>query len=75
MHATEHSDYFDFSGLTVTERIDLAQKLLESVRDRIEAVPLTPTEIVEIRSRIAAIDSGFMVCEPFDAVMARAAGR
>ena len=74
MHATEPpmNGHFDFSGLTVPERIDLAQRLWESIRDQIEAMPLTVTEIAEIRWRIDQIDAGLMVCERFDAVMARA---
>jgi putative addiction module component (TIGR02574 family) len=71
MHATEHGE-FDFTRLTVTERIDLAQRLWESIRDQIESTPLTATEIAEIRWRIDQIDAGLMVCERFDAVMARA---
>ena len=69
MHATEH---FDFSALTVSERIALVQRLWESIRDQIEATPLTETEIAEIRWRIDQIDAGLMVCDRFDAVMIRA---
>lgn len=76
MHATGHEgDDFDFSGLTVTERIDLAQRLWESVREQVEAAPLTETEAAEVRRRIDQIDARLMVCEPFDAVVGRALSR
>ncbi|MBX3357329.1 MAG: addiction module protein [Phycisphaeraceae bacterium] len=74
MHPTGHHD-FDFSALSVTERIDLAQRLWESVRDSVEAALLTDAEVIEIQGRIAAIDSGLMVCEPFDAAIVRIARR
>jgi putative addiction module component (TIGR02574 family) len=75
MQTTGHSEDFDFSALTVPERIDLAQRLWESVREQMESAPLSEMEATEIRRRIERIDSGLMVCEPFDAVMARAMGR
>lgn len=65
----------DFRDLTIAERIELAQQLWESVRDQIEATPLTETEVAEIKWRIDQINVGLMVCEPFDAVLARAAAR
>jgi putative addiction module component (TIGR02574 family) len=75
MHAagTGNGNEFDFSGLTVPERIALAQSLWESVRDEVERQPLTETEVAEIRWRLDSIDAGLMVCDSFDVVMARAA--
>lgn len=76
MHATGNDgDAFDFSGMTVTERIALAQLLWESVRDEVERQPLTETEAADVRWRIDQIDARLMVCEPFDAVIARALPR
>jgi putative addiction module component (TIGR02574 family) len=73
MHATEHPIHFDFSQLSVPERIALAQRLWESVREQVEAMPLTETEMAEVRWRIDQIDAGLMVCERFDTALARAA--
>lgn len=73
MHATGigSGDGFDFSGLTVTERIDLAQRLWESVREAVESAPLTESEAAEVENRIRDIDRAAMVCEPLALVVSR----
>jgi putative addiction module component (TIGR02574 family) len=45
---------FDFSHLSPEERIQLAQDLWDSLSPN--ALPLTPTQIAELRSRRAAYD-------------------
>lgn len=67
-HSTDHSEIFT---LPVEQRLDLVQRLWDSVRDDIEAMPLTAEQRAEIERRIADIDSGAVHCEPFDAVMTR----
>lgn len=69
MHrSTEHLEIFT---LPVADRLDLVQRLWESVRNEIEAMPLTVAQRAEIERRVAAIDAGQLHCEPFDAVMKR----
>ncbi|KAB2940447.1 MAG: addiction module protein [Phycisphaerae bacterium] len=66
--SADHSGIF---ALPVEERLDLAQRLWDSVRDEIEALPLTAAQRAEIERRVAEIDAGAVHCEPFDAVMKR----
>ncbi|MBI1191513.1 MAG: addiction module protein [Tepidisphaera sp.] len=69
MHpSADHSGIF---ALPVEERIDLAQRLWDSVRDEIDALPLTAAQRAEIERRVAEIDAGAVHCEPFDALMKR----
>lgn len=65
---TQHSEIFT---LPVEQRLDLVQRLWDSVRDEIEAMPLTAVQRAEVERRIAEIDSGAAHCESFDAVMKR----
>ncbi len=73
MHTT--AGPHDLLGLPLGERIDLAQQLWDSVREEMEVAPLTGEQRAEVKRRIAAIDAGLVVCEPFDAVMRRLRGR
>jgi putative addiction module component (TIGR02574 family) len=60
---------FDFSNLSAPERLLLAQHLLDSVLA--DAISLTPQEMEEIRRRARGIDSGEIVCEPWESVRTR----
>lgn len=73
MHTPTHD--FDIAALSVADRIELAQKLWNSVRDDIERMPLTREQLAEVRRRSAAIDDGTTICEPFDVVMRQLRGR
>lgn len=67
----QQTDHFEIFALPVEQRLDLVQRLWDSVRDEIEALPLTAAQRAEIERRIAEIDSGAVHCEPFDTVMKR----
>ena len=49
---------FDFSQLSPTERILLAENLWDSVTNEQDAPPLTPTQQEELERRITAADRG-----------------
>ncbi len=70
-----HIEHLDIATLSVTERIELAKKLWTSVREELEASPLTPDQAAEISRRVSELDAGLVQCEPFDAVMNRLAHR
>ncbi len=72
---TMHINHLDIAALSVADRIDLAQKLWESVHQEIEASPLTPDQVAEVERRIADIDTGRVRCIPFDAVLKRLSHR
>ena len=59
----------DISGLSATERLLLAQQLLDSVLN--DVAPLTPEQDTEIERRIRDIDTGKSSCKPWDEVYAR----
>lgn len=61
-------------GLPLTERFELAQRLLESVRDELETAPLTPDQVFRVRATLASIDRGDTMCEPLDTVIQRLRG-
>ena len=62
---------FDFTNLTVAERILLAQELLESVFPRAQNLPLTPAQRQEVERRWAAYEAGRMTAAPWDEVRRR----
>lgn len=66
----QHPQSFDFSGLTVGDRIELAMALWDSVRDTVDE-PLTPAQHEELNRRIAAIDAGEMPFSPWEEVKER----
>ena len=67
--------HFDFSHLTVAERIRLAQELLESVCPRTEDLPLTEAQRREIERRWQAFEGGRMTTAPWDEVRKRVFGQ
>jgi putative addiction module component (TIGR02574 family) len=69
------SKHFDFSHLTIAERIRLAQELLESVCPRTEDHPLSDAERREIQRRWEAFESGRMTAAPWDEVRKRVFGQ
>lgn len=49
---------FDFSQLSASERIELAQNLLDSVRDELSELQINPLWKNEVESRSFQISSG-----------------
>lgn len=74
MH-TPSAEHLDISTLSLGARIELAQKLWESVRENVDASPLTADQVIEVERRIADIDSGRVGCVPFDDMMTRLSRR
>lgn len=70
MPSTDHT-HRDPLGLPLAERFDLAQQLLDSVRDELATAPLTPEQHTRVCRTLAGIDDGSILCEPFDHVMQR----
>jgi putative addiction module component (TIGR02574 family) len=71
---------FDFASLTAAERLLLAQELLDSVFDEVYpskagrqdgALSFTPQQMAELDRRVADIDSGRVVPEPWETVRER----
>lgn len=61
--------HIDTYSLSTTERLLLAQQLLDSVVA--EAFPLSTDEVVEMQRRASDVDGGRVVCSPLDEVCAR----
>jgi putative addiction module component (TIGR02574 family) len=61
----------DVSDLSATERLQLAQSLLDSVLLEAEAEPFTPEQLAEFDHRLAEVDSGRAVLEPWESVKDR----
>lgn len=59
----------DLSTLSAPERLLLAQQLVDSVLA--EAMPLTPAQAAEVRSRAIAIDAGDVACDGWTQIHAR----
>ena len=57
--------------LPLAERVELAQRLWDSVHADACAAPFTPEQQTELDRRIAALDAGEVVCEPWAAVRNR----
>lgn len=57
---------FDFSKLSVPERIQLVQDLWESVHDDAQAIGLTEEQRQEIRRRLRELASGKVQGVPWD---------
>jgi putative addiction module component (TIGR02574 family) len=60
---------YDFSALSTSARLMLAQELLDSVH--FEGTPLSPEQDAEIKRRVHRLDSGETICEPWDSLYAR----
>jgi hypothetical protein len=60
---------FNLPPLTASERLLLAQKLIDSVL--VETMPLSDVQIDEVRFRAIAIDVGEASCASADEVMDR----
>lgn len=59
---------FDISQLSVAERIQIAQDLLDSVLAETQGEFFTPEQLAEIDRRVAESDAGKVVGEPFETV-------
>lgn len=66
---TDFLNSLDIMALSPPERLLLAQQLLDSVL--VEAMPLAPREIEEVRRRASAIDAGEAKCEAWGGVKLR----
>lgn len=51
--------------LPLAERVELAQRLWDSVHADACAAPFTPEQQAELDRRIAALDAGDVICEPW----------
>lgn len=60
----------DLSVLTIAERIQIAQNLLDSVLAETQGEFFTPEQLQEIDRRVAAADAGKIAGEPFESVFA-----
>lgn len=60
----------DFSTLSIAERIQIAQDLLDSVLAERQGETFTPAQLEEIDRRVAASDAGQIVGEPMETVFA-----
>lgn len=69
---TKPTDY-DFTALSAPERLLLAQQLVDSVLA--EATPLTPSELMEMNRRAAAVDSGQATTESWESLRSRLTAR
>lgn len=58
----------DVSALTITQRIQIAQDLLDSVLHETLGEYFAPEQLAEIDRRVAASDAGRVVGEPWEAV-------
>lgn len=58
----------DFTQLSPTERIQLAQALLDSVLQESHDELLTDEQMRELDRRLAALDNGTMQCQPWPQV-------
>jgi putative addiction module component (TIGR02574 family) len=65
----------DVSDLSSAERLQLAQVLLDSVMVEAEGEPFTPEQLAEIDRRVAEIDSGQAVLEPWESARDRLLSR
>lgn len=68
---TEQYQNFDFTHLTVAERILLAESLWDSVLETPEAVVLTEEQCKELDRRVAALDAGEVSSAPWPEVRQR----
>jgi putative addiction module component (TIGR02574 family) len=69
------SDHFDFTHLTIAERILLAQELLESICPRTGDHPMSAAERQEIERRWAAFEAGRMNASSWEEVRQRVFGQ
>lgn len=65
---TSHISDLDFSDLSSTDRLLLAQELLDSVLAEAEVHPLNDEQLAELDRRCAAIDRGESPCVAWDSV-------
>ena len=68
---TDSTPAFDFSQLTVAQRIQLVQDIWDSVAEEAQAIPLTPAQQQELERRLAAADRGEMTYSAWDEVKRR----
>ncbi len=61
----------DVSQLSIAQRIQIAQDLLDSVLLETQGEFFTPEQLAEIDRRVAASDAGKVVGEPWETVYAQ----
>jgi putative addiction module component (TIGR02574 family) len=66
-----HIDEIDYSALSATERLQLAQVLLDSVLYDAETEPFTAEQMKELDRRLHEIDTGKVQGEPWPQVKQR----
>jgi putative addiction module component (TIGR02574 family) len=62
---------FDYSRLSVPERILLAEEIWDSLDPDSQAMPLTPAQQEELERRLAAADRGEITYSSWDEVKRR----
>ena len=65
----------DFSALSPTECILLAQELWDRGHDEAQTLPMPPEQRAEIERRLAAVDAGTMPVYPWEEVKERLLNR
>lgn len=65
----------DIASLTTEERLSLLEELWESLAAAPEALPLTPTQRVELDRRLDDLDAEGPVGIPWDEVLSRIRSR
>ena len=65
----------DFEHLSLAERIQLVEDLWDSIAGHPEAVPLTDSQVAEVRRRLAAHDQDPGSAVPWDEMRARLYGQ
>ena len=56
----------DFTGIPTTDRLLIAQALLDSVLADAHAEPLMPEQTAEMNRRLTDIEAGRVTCVPWD---------
>ncbi|MBL8879299.1 MAG: addiction module protein [Phycisphaerales bacterium] len=62
---------FDFSAFSLQERLLLAQELLYSALDDMQAEPIAPEQMQEMERRLADLRSGQVVGESWESIERR----
>ncbi|MEK6745652.1 MAG: addiction module protein [Pseudomonadota bacterium] len=62
---------FDFSHLSLNERVMLAERLWDSIEEHVKQKPLTDEQMDEVENRIKSYKAGEMETSTWDEVKSR----
>lgn len=62
---------FDFSNLSLTERVMLAERLWDSIEEHVKQKPLTEEQMNEVERRIQSYKAGEIETSSWDEVKSR----